>query len=155
MCRLQSTANSSENIKVLVSGGKKEKMKTAITINEKWSDYEKTVARCQLINFRIIFLDKYGKPIDNEYELEELNEKYQKRTKYNIISGKEISNTRYYTLAELKEIYGAQTVNLNFPYMVLQNIHWDNPLILYIIDMKTLKFDTINGKTNTYQVKEA
>lgn len=130
-------------------------MKTAITINEKWSDYEKTVARCQLLNFRIIFLDKYGKPIDNEYELEELNEKHQKRTKYNSISGKETSNTRYYTLAELKEIYGAQTVNLNFPYMVLQNVRWDNPLILYIVDCKTLKFDTINGKTNTYQVKEA
>lgn len=91
----------------------------------------------------------------NEFELEELNEKYQKRTKYNIIAGKDISKSRYYTLAELKEIYGAQTVNLNFPYMVLQNIYWDNPLILYVVDMKTLKFDTINGKTNTYQVKEA
>lgn len=46
------------------------------TINSKWNEYEKVVGRNQLLNFGIIFLDKYKKPIDNEFELEELNEEF-------------------------------------------------------------------------------
>ena len=54
-------------------------MKTRKTVNENWSDYEKTVAKCQLINFRIIFLDKYGRPIDNEYEIEGLYQMHRSK----------------------------------------------------------------------------
>lgn len=45
-------------------------------INENWNDYSKKVAKCQLNNYGVIFLDNYGCPIDNEYELEELYEAY-------------------------------------------------------------------------------
>lgn len=40
-------------------------------IDDKWNDYDKTVAKAQLENYGKIYLDEYGKPIDNEYELEE------------------------------------------------------------------------------------
>lgn len=52
-------------------------MRTRKTVSESWSEYEQVVGRNQLLNFGVIFLDKYNKPIDNEYELEELYEKYQ------------------------------------------------------------------------------
>ena len=51
-------------------------MKTTMEINEKWDDYGKKVAECHLNNYGVIFLDDYGCPIDNEYELEELYEAY-------------------------------------------------------------------------------
>lgn len=51
-------------------------MKTTTEINEKWDDYGKKVAECQLYNYGVIFLDNYDFPIDNEYELEELYEQF-------------------------------------------------------------------------------
>ena len=58
-------------------------MKTRKTVSESWNEYEQVVGGNQLLNFGIIFLDKYNKPIDNEYELEELYEKYQEVKKLN------------------------------------------------------------------------
>lgn len=51
-------------------------MITTTEINENWNDYSKKVAKCHLNNYGVIFLDNYGCPIDNEYELEELYEAY-------------------------------------------------------------------------------
>jgi len=51
-------------------------MKTRKTVNDNWNEYDKAVGRNQLLNYGIIFIDKYGSPIDNEYELEELNQKF-------------------------------------------------------------------------------
>ena len=51
-------------------------MKTRKTVNDNWNEYDKVVGRNQLLNYGIIFIDKYGSPIDNEYELEELNQKF-------------------------------------------------------------------------------
>lgn len=41
------------------------------------SHYDRTVARCHLFNYGVIFLDQFGCPIDNIYETEELFRKYQ------------------------------------------------------------------------------
>ena len=56
-------------------------MRTTTEIDEKWNDYSKKVAKCQLNNYGVIFLDDYSCPIDNEYELEELYETYQNSKK--------------------------------------------------------------------------
>ena len=45
-------------------------------INPEWSEYDQSVARAQLMNYDVIFLDVYGLPVDDEYELEELYKKY-------------------------------------------------------------------------------
>lgn len=45
---------------------------TTSYVSGTWSKYDQDVARCQLTNYGKIYLDEYGKPIDNEYELEEL-----------------------------------------------------------------------------------
>lgn len=58
-------------------------MKTTKTINKEWDEYDKAVAQAQLNNYNRIFLDEYGCPIDNEYELEKLS-----KTAY-----QEVSNT--------------------------------------------------------------
>lgn len=50
-------------------------MKTTKTIDNTWNNYDKAVAQAQLFNYGIIYLDNYGKPIDDEYELEELANK--------------------------------------------------------------------------------
>ena len=43
-------------------------------INPRWNDYEKSVAKCHLANYGVIITDiAYGSPIDNEYDLEEIN----------------------------------------------------------------------------------
>lgn len=43
-------------------------------IDSRWNDYEKSVARCHLANYGTIITDTaYGSPIDNEYDLEEVN----------------------------------------------------------------------------------
>lgn len=54
-------------------------MKTAKIINESWNSYDKTVAGTQLNNFGVIFLDDFGSPIDDEFELEELYEQYKSK----------------------------------------------------------------------------
>lgn len=51
-------------------------MRTTNRINKNWNEYDKVVGRNQLSNYGIIFIDKYSSPIDNEYELEELNQKF-------------------------------------------------------------------------------
>lgn len=56
-------------------------MKTRKTINKSWNEYDMTQGKIQLMNYGIIFLDEYGCPIDDEYYLEELNEKYQRDSK--------------------------------------------------------------------------
>lgn len=45
---------------------------TTSYVSGAWCKYDQDVARCQLNNYGKIFLDEYGKPIDDEYELEEL-----------------------------------------------------------------------------------
>jgi hypothetical protein len=46
-------------------------MKTTKQINESWSEYDKVVARCHLLNYGKIYLDEYDAPIDDEYLIEE------------------------------------------------------------------------------------
>ena len=41
-------------------------------INDEWNHYDKLNAKCQLENYGKIYLDEYGYPIDDEYELEKL-----------------------------------------------------------------------------------
>lgn len=40
-------------------------------IDERWSEYDKSVARCQLENYGCIYLDEYDCPIDDEFVAEE------------------------------------------------------------------------------------
>lgn len=48
------------------------KFKTIRSINDKWSDYDKSVAFCQLNNNGIIILDaKHDTPIDNDYDIDD------------------------------------------------------------------------------------
>lgn len=47
-------------------------MRITDKINEAWGEYDKTVGRTHLENWGIIFLDEYGCPVDNEFDLEEL-----------------------------------------------------------------------------------
>lgn len=47
-------------------------MKTTTQINPEWREYEQRVGTCHLDNYGKIYLDQYGVPIDNEYELERL-----------------------------------------------------------------------------------
>ena len=53
-------------------------MKTTTLLGDDWIGYEKTIAKVQLENFGIIFLDEFEKPIDNEFDLEDLFKKYIK-----------------------------------------------------------------------------
>ena len=48
-------------------------MKTTKEIRTEWSEYDRVVAQCQLMNYGKIYLDEYDLPIDNEYLIEELN----------------------------------------------------------------------------------
>ena len=43
-------------------------------IDMAWSEYDRTVAECQLANYGVIYLDEYGLPIDDIYLTDELNE---------------------------------------------------------------------------------
>lgn len=71
---------SSEKIKEYKESEENE-MKTTKTINESWNSYDKTVAGTQLNNFGVIFLDDFGSPIDNEFELDDLYRKYKDKKK--------------------------------------------------------------------------
>lgn len=51
-------------------------MKTRKTLKESWTAYDKSVAKCHLANYGVIYLDSYGVPIDDEYELQEIREKH-------------------------------------------------------------------------------
>ena len=46
-------------------------MNTTKEIDPRWSEYDKRVAKCHLANYGVIFLDRYGCPNDDEYEVEE------------------------------------------------------------------------------------
>lgn len=48
-------------------------MNTTKEIKKSWSSYDKSVAKAQLSNYGIIYLDKYDKPIDDEFLLEEVS----------------------------------------------------------------------------------
>ena len=50
-------------------------MKKTKRINPNWTAYDKSVAKCHLANYGVIYLDCYGQPIDDEYLLEELYER--------------------------------------------------------------------------------
>lgn len=52
-------------------------METTNTINPTWNNYDKTVAECHLFNYGVIFIDYWGFPVDDEYELEELYKEYK------------------------------------------------------------------------------
>lgn len=48
------------------------------TINDGWNDYDKQVATIQLSNYGRIYIDTtYKRPIDNEYELEDINDTFE------------------------------------------------------------------------------
>lgn len=47
---------------------------TTTEFDPKWSEYDMRVAECQMISYGKVFLDEYGCPIDNEYEIEWLAE---------------------------------------------------------------------------------
>lgn len=48
-------------------------MRTTTEINNNWTEYDQTIAKTHISNYGIIFLDeKYGLPIDDLFELEEL-----------------------------------------------------------------------------------
>ena len=51
------------------------KYRVITEINNKWGTYDKTIAECHLNNYGKIFIDEYGCPIDNEYDLMEIEEK--------------------------------------------------------------------------------
>ena len=54
------------------------KFKTTTKVNKNWGDYDKSVAKCHLLNYGVIFLDEYNCPIDNEYMLEDIYAEYSK-----------------------------------------------------------------------------
>lgn len=39
---------------------------------KQFEEYDRTVANAMLANFKVVFLDEYGKPVDGEYEQDEL-----------------------------------------------------------------------------------
>lgn len=47
-------------------------------ISKNWSRYDQTVGQGQLLSYGVIFLDDLGVPIDNDFIVEELFDKYQK-----------------------------------------------------------------------------
>lgn len=53
-----------------------EEMNFTTRIKNSWDGYFQTVGTCQLNNNGIIFLDEYNLPIDNEFEIEELFNKF-------------------------------------------------------------------------------
>lgn len=53
-------------------------MKKTVKINPNWTEYDKSVGQCQLINYGVIYLDEYDLPIDDEYLLEDLYEEDRK-----------------------------------------------------------------------------
>lgn len=58
-------------------------------IEQNWTDYDKTVAECQLANYGCIYLDDYGCPIDDENTLEVMFE--HDKVKKCCICGKEFT----------------------------------------------------------------
>lgn len=55
-------------------------MRTTTNINEEWNEYDQTIAKTHISNYGIIFLDeKYGLPIDDLFELEELYMAYMSK----------------------------------------------------------------------------
>lgn len=44
-------------------------------LDQDWSEYDMRVAKCQMSSYGKVFLDEYGCPIDDEYELESLAER--------------------------------------------------------------------------------
>lgn len=47
------------------------------SINPAWGSYDKTVAKTHLSNYGVIFTDSYGSPIDDEYTIQEVYQKYK------------------------------------------------------------------------------
>lgn len=41
-------------------------MKTTTEISPEWTDYDRLVAELHIYNYGVIYLDKYGYPIDND-----------------------------------------------------------------------------------------
>lgn len=56
-------------------------MNTRYTINPSWAKYDQLVARNMLKQYGVIFLDEYGLPIDNEREVDELFQKWERKVK--------------------------------------------------------------------------
>lgn len=48
------------------------KISVTAAVQKWWSDYNKTVATCQLDNNGVIFLDDYDCPIDNQFKVDEM-----------------------------------------------------------------------------------
>ena len=53
------------------------KFKVITAINPKWGDYDKSLAKCHLENYKVIFIDyQYEHPLDDEFEQEMAFEYY-------------------------------------------------------------------------------
>lgn len=46
--------------------------------SEALADYFKKVAQCHMDNYGRVYVDEYGHPIDNEYDLPEVHEDYER-----------------------------------------------------------------------------
>ena len=44
--------------------------------NPNWSEYDRTVARSHMSNWNKIIINEYGCPIDNEYEIADIEEEF-------------------------------------------------------------------------------
>ena len=51
-------------------------------IDPAWSRYDQSVAECQLLNFGVIFIDRYGLPIDDEDEQEDCYSTYLSESRF-------------------------------------------------------------------------
>lgn len=47
-------------------------MTKTYSIKTSWSDYDKSVAECQMENYGVIYLDDYGCPIDDIFITDDL-----------------------------------------------------------------------------------
>lgn len=67
-------------------------MKTTTTISSTWTAYDTTVAKAQLANYGIIFLDEYDSPIDDIDETDELYEEYSDNVVHDVMTLEYIRN---------------------------------------------------------------
>lgn len=54
-------------------------LKYSVLKENNFSGYDKTVADTHLSNYGEIYLNSYGEPIDNEFDLEEIENEHKKR----------------------------------------------------------------------------
>lgn len=74
-------------------------------VNPKWTEYDRVVANTHLYNFGVIFVDPvYGQPIDNEYDLAEIEKELCGRI-VRAVENAELEDTYFNAAASEKEWY--------------------------------------------------